>query len=761
VGTVWGKLVPDAIHCLQSILVFLVAQPRYQNRPEVERVHSIVTGKLALLVKAKGATMTGSDSLALKGGARPEVSIGLRVLSSLLLGLALAGSAFAQQLTETRITTLLPSTSICEEHDPKTGWKRLDPGTLSVADQFGSNPQKACVLYFNTEAIPDTAQIKTAALRLVQMGQQPNPSTLVITVASLGMDEDWKKNLKKFEDQNVGIIRSQRNENAVDVVDVWRSESGKLPPVIQWVGRQLKITLLLYPRESGSGRNYYPATGDTTINASKQPRLILTYTVPRSSVLRSPDSQTDGRVAMRSPRRFIPPSPKDAQQKNYTAMKVIDENTSSYEAALYDGLTYVVRQYDQEAHLDAQEPLGRFVWSKQLPSTEKEKARLVVNDSGRLTIVIRNHFLFYQLKPDPRPSGGWVDLRGVKAPSKLLAAPDGTLYVIDDTDIYALNPDLKMLWRTGIGTSNDARMALSPDGQFVYAVGLLPDGDNKKPALLAINAQTGSSTELSKEFAFPKETKYFKNPVVVRHPGGSDYIYVAANSRDSGVLKTTKNSPEGEIGESTAKLERIKDEKGLFSQPAPDSIAPPAEGDLAAKKLYVVWKNDQQTILRLVSVNAQSGVIENPDTTAIRDTSGENASVKDGSWLWNGGNLVMDSVANLVFSENGRLFAFGPDKKQLFATELGSLPEEPKLLFGSDGTLYANKNESGALEAILPQYDLSTAGVSDISSPTHLRVDGTVDKNTTLSAGGSVIVGSGFSVAQGATLKISTGVPQN
>lgn len=696
-----------------------------------------------------------------KSAARVHASVNLLTLGSFLLVLALADAAFSADGPETRITTLLPTSTVCKESVLNNNWKTVETKVLSVADLSPSNLKKACSLEFSTEAIPDAAQIKSAALRLVQMGQQPNTSPLVINVHSIAKDEDWTKDPMRYgaSQGGIGIIRSPEviTENAVDV---WRSES----PVFQYMKGQTGkyITLLLYPRKSGSLRNYYPATGNTTNDPSNQPRLILTYTVPRSPVPRSPDSQADGRVAMRSPRAFISTS----APTSYIAMEVVDQNISSYTAAIYGGLVHVIRKYPDGRHLDAQEALGQLVWSKKLPSTEEEKARLVVNDSGRLTIVIRNHFIVYQLNAtDPRqppsdPPKDATNVPGVKAPDALSAAPDGTLYVIDDTDIYALNPDFQMLWRTGIGTSEKARMTLSPDGQFVYAAGLLPDGNNKKAKLLAINAQTGTSTELPNKSAFPKASKVFENPVVVRHPDGADYIYVAANSQSNGVLKTIKNEPQGEIGDRIAALSQVKEENGLFSQPAPDSTVPPAKGDLSAKKLYVVWqdKEKQPSPIRLVSINGQSGAIEDRDTPAITDL----ASVADGSWLWNGGNPVIDHGGNVVFWANKRLFAYVADNKQLFAAEIPSLPEELELFFGTDGALYVT-DKAGALWALVPQYNLdklvNQTATTSISSWTNLRVEGTVAKETILSAGGSVILGTNFKVNEKTTLKISTGVP--
>ncbi len=726
--------------------------------------------------------MTKSHILIRSKEPRLKAASGLRFLSGLLLGLALAGAVFAQENTETRITTLLPSStaSECKQYDPKTSrWElATDKSNLVISDAFGNNTKKVCYLEFSIESIPDKATITSAVLRIVQKGVQPNTSTLLINVASIPKG-DWTKNLAEYEDKKknffLGVIRSETAGS--DTVDALKQVAGTSSSLLRSEANKKYVALLLSPSASGSGRNYYPATGDTTNAASHQPRLILTYTVPRLSTPRSPVSQSDGWAAMRSPRTFMP-VPNVPAQDNYKAMQVVDgTKISSYTAALYGGLTYVVQKYPTQAnsfkwHLDAQEPLGRVVWSMPLPSELEEKARVVVNDSGRLTIVNRARFIVYQLNTDdPRkqPANPLKDVSavpGVKTPAALLPATDGSLYVIDDTDLYALNPDLQMLWKTGIGTSADARMTLSPDGQFVYATALLPgEKDERKPTFLAINAQTGKTTSMP----FPNETKAFHDPVVIRHTGGADYIYIAANSQNNGVLQTVSNVPNEETGDRIAKLTPVNKQEGLFSQPAPDSAVLPAGADLSTKKLYVLWKENNNAPVRLVSINGQTGKIDEPkDATTITDSQNKNAAFADGSWLWKGGDLALDASDNVFFWENGTLYGYQtkPSASKLFAwtQEKGSggspphaLPEKLELLFGSDGTLFAQKSETGAF-ALIPTYNLPTTEAS-ISSPTNLRVDGTVTTNNTVRAQGSVLLGNGFTVSKNVTFEIKKPYP--
>ncbi|HKY44353.1 MAG TPA: hypothetical protein VJM50_14800 [Pyrinomonadaceae bacterium] len=680
-----------------------------------------------------------------------HASIGLRLLSALLFSLAFAATAFAQN-AETRITTLLPTLTECKSQVDSTNWQTVaDKSTVAVFDKFGGHHKSACYLEFSIASIPADAKISEAVLRVVQAPKQPNTLNHVINVASIPKG-DWTKHLADYEDERkeyrLGIIRSGKPvSNASDTMTqisgtLLRPEANK-----QYIG------LLLSPRPSGSGRKYFPFTGDTTNTAGNQPRLIIKYTVSRTAPRRSPDSQSDGWAAMRSPLPFMP-QPNTPPQDNYRTMQVFDgTKISSYKAATYDGLNYVVRTYANRQtnttdwHLDAQDPFGNVVWSKLLPSALSEKARVVVNDAGRLTIVSQNRFIIYQLNAANRrepPSAHVMDktLSGVKGPAALLPGADGGVYVIDDTDLYALNPDLQMLWRMGVGTSASARMTLGPDGQYLYATVFLPDGQSKKPGLLAINAQNGKAPSLG---SFPPETKTFHNPVVIKS-GNAEYIYLAANSQNSGVLRTLRNQP-ATTGDRIASISRVKDELGLFSQPAAD-----AGSNFLSKELYVVWKENQSSPARLVSIKAITGTIEDRETAP-------QITVAETSDLWSGGNLVMDTKGNIFFWENGIFYGYG-GAKQLFARNLAGLPSGVELLFGSDGTLYLQDSKIGSLTALIPSYQLPNAQSGNISSPTHLSIEGTVDKDTRLSAGGNVTVGSEFKVKQGSTLTVKTNVPQ-
>jgi hypothetical protein len=138
-------------------------------------------------------------------------------------------------------------------------------------------------------------------------------------------------------------------------------------------------------------------------------------------------------------------------------------------------------------------------------------------------------------------------------------------------------------------------------------------------------------------------------------------------------------------------------------------------------------------------------------------------AVGDSPYLLNGGNLASDQAGTrLVWNGAGEvdLFAFGSAFSGRLHSSAGGIPMPAQLLFGGDGTLYANTvGGDRVLRAIVPQYTLSAGSDANIYSPTHLWVDGLAGQTTELKAAGNVLLGPGFTVRQGATLRIANGMP--
>jgi hypothetical protein len=129
----------------------------------------------------------------------------------------------------------------------------------------------------------------------------------------------------------------------------------------------------------------------------------------------------------------------------------------------------------------------------------------------------------------------------------------------------------------------------------------------------------------------------------------------------------------------------------------------------------------------------------------------------------------VDSAGNVVFWAKNALYGLNNESNALFAptTPDPALLSDSQLLFGPGGTLYA-VNRSGdfvSVSALIPALTLSADSKPSISSPTQLRVTGVAAKRPdgqawTLTAGGSVILGNGFEVLNGAVLDVKVGASQ-
>ena len=296
--------------------------------------------------------------------------------------------------------------------------------------------------------------------------------------------------------------------------------------------------------------------------------------------------------------------------------------------------------------------------------------------------------------------------------------PDGSLYFVNGQEVYGLNPDLQELWKVTLDDTTTSRVTVGPSGRFVYLT-------VKKGGLIAINAQTGEffKNPLPNQEALAS----LHAPVVILHPDGSEKIYVAANSVNNGVLACFNNRS-GKI----AAAEKWPDLTGLWSQPILDQLSPGSvQQPTSGKQIYAVKvANSQGT---LTGIDWLTGA-----TKAMASTF----AVGDSPYLLVGGNLASDQTGNrFVWNGAGTigLYTFGTAFSGLLPSSASGIPMQAQLFFGSDGTLYANTVDGDrVLRAIVPQYTLSANSKADISSPTHLWVDGVVDtgKATVLKAAG-------------------------
>lgn len=693
-------------------------------------------------------------------------------------------SALAQ--TEAVTVTLLPSYTNTTDTDPKA------KEYLSVAASNIKNVKESqSWLYFDAGALPDDVDFTNVQLRLVPNAQLQDQLTagaatattgMAITVAPAKASSDFKQPLSYSVSDTQPRYRlvSPPLPTDPDLLEL-RSDSVTLPPksLLQSEGGQRYIGLVLLPQPNASRRVYYGLNADDITNhPGRLPRLIITYNrkSPTMTACASEPSplaliQSDGRLADSSSCPFMPNPTTSA----YVLFPVA-ANSLTKAPVVYRDRLYVVRKEGSETRLEELSPLGGLIASVPLTSEVLEGNPMVVDRFGRLRIITSTAILTAQLGPTPGllPAGrelpASVDVKSFtfgEVPKIVVPGPDGTLYIAKQgkvaQGIFALNPDVgeldasgkvvhpEKLWEVATNDENTTKITLSPDGHFLYALARFA---GKKSRFIAINAQTGEDFQLlpGKVNAsdFPDNLKTFRNPVVAEGLNGVDFIYITGNSGSGATLWGVRNDPATQSKDLPARLSSAwkypLEANSEVGQPILDPTTPPENKRLSLKQLDFLKKGPAGSP-KLIAVGALKGnkVNETPESPALPGL------------ISTEGNPVVDSAGNAILWVNNTLYGFTADAKSLFTAPVASPPLE--LLFGPGGTLYAVSGTT--VSALVPSFTLNAGSPTDICSPTHLQVTGTATKGAqpwTLRARGSVILGNGFKVQNGAELKVTVGV---
>jgi hypothetical protein len=660
-----------------------------------------------------------NKSFRLSAGSRFRFNIGniLSICFLALLAFATPATLAADQLRS--VITLIPTEVLPSKAE-----------TAGIAgSQFGN---EKILLRFQASSLPAHAKLTAARLSLVSSEHATAQQTINV--------DEYPTDATLTPKADTGTPFGSRTRKAAKEERVYWDAGQDFLGTIQGQVGERKFSLLLTTPSRAKSTWYLAASTEL----SHRPRLILEYTVADQPAL----TQSDGLSAVQSARPFLPTARfggKDSGAFSYVTRPF--SKAWSETPVFHNGLVYVMTDGNEKKVLQALNPLGgKPVWTIGVDGNPGQ--HLLVSPSGRLYIVGNGRIITYQLdssNPAQAPAAPQgrelTDLNPAEAPS---LGPDGSLYLVNGQEVYGFNPDLQELWKVTLADKMTSRVTVGPSGRFVYLTA-------KKEGLVAINAQTGESftTPLLNQAALAKaDFPSLHAPVVILHPDGSEKVYVAANSVNEGVLACFNNRS-GTI----AAAENWPPLTGLWSQPLPDQLSPgsvqqPASG----KRIYAVRVADQRGTL--TGIDWLTGA-----TRAMAPTF----AVGDSAYLLNGGNLASDqSGTRFLWNGAGEvdLFAFGSAFSGRLHSAASGIPEQAQLLFGGDGTLYANTVEGDrVLRAIVPQYTLSADSDANIYSPTHLWVDGHAGKETVLKAAGNVLLGPGFTVRQGATLKVATGTP--
>jgi hypothetical protein len=628
-----------------------------------------------------------------------------------MLLLALLTFALPQTLSAAEfqsIITLIPTEILASKGQPETA-------EIS-GDNFGGGK---VLLRFQASSLPAQAKLTAARLSLVSTG---------VKGAQLSIAVDKYPYDAKLPPQQNSLVSfgTITTSGGNGIRAYWNAAPDFLNSVTTDGG---KFSLLL--STTSAGKTTWSTNSSTIGN---RPRLILEYTLADRPAV----TQSNGAPAVQSARAFLPTG---AQSGQFSYVTKSFSNAWSYTPVFYSDLVYLIVDDNNKKVLRALDPLGGTV----VRTTEIKDApgqHMLVSGSGRLYIVGNGKIITYQLGSDTTPQALPLENLNPAIPPTL--SSDGSLYFVNGQEVYGFNPDLQGLWKVTLEDKASSRVTIGPTGKFVYLAG-------SKEGLLSINAQTGETTKspLPNQKALSEaDNPSLQAPVVILHPDGTEKIYVAANSVNDGILASFNNRS----GTITA-AEKWPPLNGLWGQPMLDQQSPGGTEAASGKKVFAVKvANGNGT---LTAIDWLSGA-----TTDMTPAFGVGSS----PYLLAGGNLASDLSDNR-FVWNGAgdtgLYVFGASFSGPLQLPASGIPMKAQLMFGGDGTLYANTVEGDrVLRAIVPQYTLSEGNSANIVSPTHLRVDGTVGNSAVLKAGGNVLVGPGFTVRQGATLSIATGNPK-
>jgi hypothetical protein len=439
----------------------------------------------------------------------------------------------------------------------------------------------------------------------------------------------------------------------------------------------------------------------------------------------------------------------------------------------YRDRLYVVRKVGSVTRLEELDPLGRLIAFVPLDGEVRAGSPMFVDAFGRLRIITNDAIFTAQLGSNSLDKTNLPASFDKKAfdfgqvPETVVPGPDGTLYIVKQ-GIFALNPEVgeldkngkvvrpEKLWEVAIGDENSTRITLGPDGHFLY---VLARFSGNKSRFVAINAQTGKDVQLPPA-NFPDDLNSFRNPVVARGLKGVDFVYITGNSGSGATLWAVPNNPVTQNGDLLARFGEVwkypLEKNTAVGQPILNPTATPEGEGLTNKKIYFLQSFvGSAGTTKLTAVSALDG-------TKKFETPEPAGSI--GKWSTEA-NPVVDSAGNLMFWASNTLYGFTPETKSLFASQVVSSP--PQLLFGPSGTLYTayGTGDTGTtVNALIPRFQQSDAGPTNIYSPTHLYVTGSAARQAvkpwTLGARGSVMLGDNFSVKLGETLTVRVNASQ-
>ena len=283
--------------------------------------------------------------------------------------------------------------------------------------------------------------------------------------------------------------------------------------------------------------------------------------------------------------------------------------------------------------------------------------------------------------------------------------PDGSLYFKNaDADgsgsVVASNPSLQEIWRTKLKLSAVSPIALSANGQYAYLLADIPVAANNQSrmiALLRIDTATGETVQQEVSYCpsgsnscneaqkvKPQLEILFRPAVVSKDINGRtvDYVFVAGNTSNTGVLQLVAFEPGAQSRLNTAQF-LVWSQQGKNIAAAP---VPSVDGN----SLFVAWQD--AAVRRYSWYNTAQG----KTTPAISPTSSATSAPSPspvqatGAYEWT-----------------------NPEFKK---EQLGTWPVISKLLVDGGGSVYRDANQANRELWVVPAGSKQGLGAIGVGS---------------------------------------------
>jgi outer membrane protein assembly factor BamB len=596
--------------------------------------------------------------------------------------------------------------------------------TASVSETFDTD--KSVQLVFRIGSLPQNAKVTGATLQLVAVDFQNIQSTVAIEVFVRPGDgpQTLFDSVEFGKREPVEVEDARRKTRPA----LWRAEDDSPWFTMVRGGVQNTITLIIGPKEADKGkmtRLWYSAKAD---ESADRPRLILEYTVWG---MKEP-TQTVGLVGVQGTQAFVPVMDVQTKLNEEVYVRRFPAEMTSQTPAFGHGLVYLVTGTNQNTAVEARMPVsGELVWSE---SVAGAGPHILLAPSNRLYVVGNEWivtFLIDPQKPRAKPKAPHVKkVLGLKPEHPPAPGRDGSLYIFNLDRLIALNPDLEEMWSVSL-KKPIGPITVDPSGRYVYLISAA-DG------LLAFDAQTGKkyAVELSNQQKLKSrgDPGDLHAPVVVKLDdakiGVTENVFVATSTGDGGSMTLIRNGMMRKV-EPSKTLERADPPRdGLWSQVLPHPAAgwPKPFEDGA---IFGISSRQSTTTGRLVPLDPRGSddKDERPEITvanAIWETPGRPVVDASGAiHIWNGQeayrirNVLTGATVDLKFPGIVR-------------------SSKARLMFGSDGTLYAHNPNDGSLYVVEPRVVLYGTRVARARAPMNLVVQGQGGVNTGIAAHGTI-----------------------